>query len=72
MITETVAHTTTEELLEAVFSVRPLPRLYNVDQLPLLVSPFVKPPLLNILTCSLPLYSYQKDEWAKPGDLLTK
>jgi hypothetical protein len=28
-------HTTTEEMLEAVFSVRSVPRLYNEGQLPL-------------------------------------
>jgi hypothetical protein len=36
--TETDTHATTEDLLEAVFSVRPVPRLYNEDQPPLPVS----------------------------------
>jgi hypothetical protein len=31
-------HATIEELLEAMFSVRSVPRLYNEDQLPLRVS----------------------------------
>jgi hypothetical protein len=31
-------HTTMEELLEAVFAVRSVPKLYNKDQLPLRVS----------------------------------
>jgi hypothetical protein len=35
----TDTHVTIEELLEAVFSVRSVPRLYNEDQLLLAVSP---------------------------------
>jgi hypothetical protein len=35
VIDETDTHAIIEELLEAVFSVRSVPRLYNEDQLPL-------------------------------------
>jgi hypothetical protein len=38
VIASTVAHATREELLEAMFSVRSVPRLYNEEQLLLLVS----------------------------------
>jgi hypothetical protein len=37
-MTENDTHATTEELLEAVFSVRSVPSLYNKGQLPLEVS----------------------------------
>jgi hypothetical protein len=39
VLAPTDTHVTTEELLEEVFSVRSLPRLYNEGQLPLAVSP---------------------------------
>jgi hypothetical protein len=38
VIAATVPHATIAEVLEAVFSVRAVPRLCNQDQLPLLVS----------------------------------
>jgi hypothetical protein len=37
-VAATDTQATTQELLEAVFSVRSVPRLYNEDQLPLQVS----------------------------------
>jgi hypothetical protein len=40
-MTATDTHGTIEELLEAVFSVRSVPRLNNDDQLPLLYPPNV-------------------------------
>jgi hypothetical protein len=39
MMAATDTHATIEELLEAVFSVRSLPNLYNEDQLSVLVEP---------------------------------
>jgi hypothetical protein len=57
----------TEELLEELFSVVPEPGIYSESR-----SDKQKVPLLlTILTRSLSLYSYQKDERAKPGNLLT-
>jgi hypothetical protein len=39
MMAATDTHTTTEELLEALFSLQSAPRLYNGDQLPFQVDP---------------------------------